>query len=252
MNKVKIIPLNEIPEEWLNNQNLNIEIEDIKEKVTLKENKNDNNIQPLNNNVGKFRYNLEKEIAFVWGFLFFDIPNITVIGNKIYFTGEIHRESVHSLKEKIIEISDKLSKIYNETGEKLPIYLFINSPGGAVHSGFDLIDFIESYHFPIITIGTGRVASMAFLVLLAGKEKYLTPNSHILIHQISTMIGGKRQDILDYVKHIEDLHNQIIKFITSRTNLKTKEVEELLSRESWLNAEEATSKGLIDDIWNKK
>lgn len=193
-----------------------------------------------------------RQSDFVWGFMFFDIPEIYRDGNKVYFHGEVTKESVNGVKREIMRAAESiitnLTKLGIYDSKEVYIELVIHSPGGCVYSGFNLIDFIETFPIPIITTGTGTVASMATLILLAGKKRRLTKNAHILIHQIRSIIGGKRDDIMDYIKHLEDIQKQFIKYISERTKLSKTEVEQLLKRESWIMAEEAIKMGLIDDI----
>lgn len=193
-----------------------------------------------------------RQSDFVWGFLFFDIPEIYRDGNKVYFHGEVTKESINGVKREIMRAAEHITNTLSKLGIYDPneayIELIIHSPGGCVYSGFNLIDFIESFSIPIITTGTGTVASMAALILLAGKKRRLTKNAHILIHQIRSIIGGKRDDIMDYIKHLEDIQKQFIKYISERTKLSKTEIEQLLKRESWIMAEEALKMGLIDEI----
>jgi ATP-dependent Clp protease protease subunit len=128
------------------------------------------------------------------------------------------------------------------------IELYINSPGGAMSAGFDLIDFIRQHYIPINTIGTGTVASMGVSLLLGGNKKYITPNTHILVHQLRAGIQGKRNDMIDYWKHIENIHKQTVAFIAANTKLNKSEVENMLKNETWLTAEEAVKHGFADEI----
>src|SRR5216117_2021116 len=71
------------------------------------------------------------------------------------------------------------------------IYLYINSPGGAVSAGLAIYDTMQYLRAPVNTICMGQAASMGAVLLAAcakGK-RYALPNSRIMIHQGS---GGFR------------------------------------------------------------
>lgn len=189
---------------------------------------------------------------FVWGFFFFDMPDIYSDGNKIYFNGEVSKDSMNMLKREVLATGKKILTQYNEIGiyktDQMPLKLYINSPGGAMSAGWDFIDFMNDYHLPIHTIGTGTVASMGVNLLLAGTKRYITPNTHLLVHQFSAGVQGKRQEILDYMKHFDHIHEQTVAFISKNTKLDEKQVTEMLKSESWMNAKEAHEKGFCDAL----
>jgi len=193
------------------------------------------------------------QVDFVWGFLFFDFPEIYYEGNRIYFNGEVSKDSVNQLKRTITEVGKITLLRYHELGIHKPgdmkIELVINSPGGAVSAGWDLIDFMNNFYIPIHTIGTGTVASMGVTILLAGAKRYLTKNTHILVHQFRAGMQGKRQDLIDYMKHYEDIQKQIVGFLVAHTNLSEGKVTEMLAYETWMNAEVALNAGFVDSIY---
>ena len=151
-----------------------------------------------------------------------------------------------------MEITPNVIQSYNKIGiydlKEMEILLYVNSGGGSISYGFDLIDFIQNHYVPIVTIGTGTIASMAVPIIQSGKSRYLTKNCHVLIHQFRAGFQGKRQDILDLLKHLEKVHKQLISFIADNSKLPYKRIEEIMKNESWFDAEEAIAMGIADDI----
>ena len=70
------------------------------------------------------------------------------------------------------------------------IQLYINSPGGSITAGMAIYDTMQYVKNDVTTICIGQAASMAALLLAAGraKKRLALPNSRILIHQPS--MGG--------------------------------------------------------------
>jgi ATP-dependent Clp protease protease subunit len=72
-----------------------------------------------------------------------------------------------------------------------PIKLYITSNGGLVYQVFMAIDTIMNMKVPVHTICKGLVASAGTLLSLAGRKRYITENSYMLIHQIRSGMTGK-------------------------------------------------------------
>src|SRR5208337_1442448 len=62
------------------------------------------------------------------------------------------------------------------------IYLYINSPGGIITSGFAIYDTMKYVKPDVSTICIGQAASMGAFLLAAGAKgkRFATPNSDIL------------------------------------------------------------------------
>jgi len=190
---------------------------------------------------------------YYWGFwLAIDYPIIHNNGNKFTFHSTINKEAVEELKEKMsTKMTDIISNYINvgiTDMKDMPVYLTIDSGGGSIPDGFDLIDFIKTYPLPVYTIGTGTVASMAVPLLLAGKKRFVTENAHLLIHQFRAGVQGKRQDILDMLQHLESVHTQLIDYISSHSKLTKADVTEMMKSETWFTSQDAIKYGVADEI----
>src|SRR5665811_216058 len=69
------------------------------------------------------------------------------------------------------------------------IKFYINSPGGSVSAGLAIYDTMQYIKSDVSTICIGLAASMASVLLAAGKtnKRFALPNSEIMIHQV---MGG--------------------------------------------------------------
>ena len=76
------------------------------------------------------------------------------------------------------------------------IYLYINSPGGVITSGFSIYDTMNYIKPDVCTICIGQAASMGAVLLSCGApgKRYALPNSRIMIHQ---PLGGARGQATD-------------------------------------------------------
>ena len=91
------------------------------------------------------------------------------------------------------------------------IFFYLNSPGGHVSSGMAIYDTMQYIKSPISTVCMGQAASMAALLLAAGKKgkRFALPHSRILIHQPLGGFQGQATDIDIQAKEILRLKDEI-------------------------------------------
>jgi len=88
------------------------------------------------------------------------------------------------------------------------------------------------------------------LLLISGSKgkRFATPNSRILMHQISSMTWGKLSDMEVDIDESKKLQEIIESMIVKYTKMNRKQVNELMQRDSYMSANEALEAGLIDGI----
>jgi ATP-dependent Clp protease protease subunit len=136
-----------------------------------------------------------------------------------------------------------------------PIYLFINSPGGEVTSGFAIYDTAQFIRPDIYTVVNGLAASMGSLIALCAKKerRFALPNSKFLIHQplISGVLRGAASDLEIHAKDIIALKEKINRLYAQETGRPYEEIQRATDRDKWLEADEAQKFGLISKIVTK-
>lgn len=136
--------------------------------------------------------------------------------------------------------------------KKDPVYLFINSPGGEVHSGFAIFDTLRFIECPVYTIVTGLAASMGSIIALAApKDRRLAmPNAKFLIHQPSVQggLGGSVSDIEIHARDLIDTKNSLVDLYVKETGRSPDEIRKAIDRDKWMTAEQAKDFGLISRI----
>lgn len=161
---------------------------------------------------------------------------------QIIISGEVTEE----LAEKTVT---RLLVLEADSATK-PIYIYIDSPGGNVYSGFAIFDMIRFIKAPVKTIGMGLIASAASIILLAAKKtnRFALPNSHYLIHQPLSEMRGVATDLEIHAKEIERIKARINSLIANETGKNLEQIFQDTERDYWLNAEEAYSYGLVSKI----
>jgi len=133
-----------------------------------------------------------------------------------------------------------------------PITLALNSPGGSVFDGLALFDYIRwlvSEGHDVTTLGIGQIFSMGAVVLQAGSRRVMTPNSWLMIHEVSTVAAGKGAQIGDESKLVGRLQSQLLGILAERSEFSARQVKTRWTRKDWyLSAQEALKHGFIDSV----
>ena len=130
------------------------------------------------------------------------------------------------------------------------IYLYINSPGGVITSGFSIYDTMNYIKPDIVTICIGQAASMGAFLLACGApgKRYALPSSRIMIHQPLGGAQGQATDIEIQAKEILRLKKYLNKILSERTGKTVRTIEKDTERDFFMGAEEAKEYGLIDEV----
>jgi len=133
------------------------------------------------------------------------------------------------------------------------IKFYINSPGGSVSAGLAIYDTMQYIKSDVSTICVGLAASMASILLTAGKrgKRFALPNSEIMIHQVMGGTEGQASDIKIHAEHILKTKDKINKILAGHTGQKITTIEKDSDRDYYLSAEEAQKYGLIDKVIGK-
>lgn len=133
---------------------------------------------------------------------------------------------------------------------KKDINLYINSPGGHVHSGLAIIDTMNHITPDVSTICVGMAASMGSMLLSAGAKgkRLILPNAEVMIHQPSGGAEGMASDIEITARHILKTRGTLNKMLSKNTGQPIKKIEEDVDRDFFMDAEEALKYGIVDKI----
>ena len=136
-----------------------------------------------------------------------------------------------------------------EDSEK-DIYMYINSPGGVVTSGFGILDTMNYIKPDVCTICMGQAASMAAILLSAGAKgkRSALENSRIMIHQPMGGVQGQASDIEIHTNEILYLREKLTAILSDNTGQTKKKIASDTNRDNFLSSEMALKYGLIDEI----
>ena len=169
------------------------------------------------------------------------------------------------LKDRIILLSDEVNDATSslviaqllfleaEDPDK-DIYLYINSPGGSITSGFAIYDTMQYIKPDVSTICVGMAASMGAFLLAAGAKgkRYALPNSEIMIHQPLGGAQGQATDVAIHAEHILKTKERLNRILSERTGQPLEKIKADTERDNFMTAEEAKAYGIVDEIMVNK
>ncbi len=169
----------------------------------------------------------------------FDLYSRLLKDRIVFLTGEI---DMHNANLVISEL------LYLDSLNHDEIFLYINSPGGEVTSGFAILDTMEYIESDVRTIVVGLAASMAAFLLACGNKRCALKNAEVMIHQPLGGIQGQATDIKIVADHILKMKQKLIQILAKKTKKKVSVLEADMERDFYMDAKEALDYGIIDQI----
>lgn len=159
---------------------------------------------------------------------------------------EVVLKTMNNLRE-----ASMIANAFKIDGINPPVTLHINSLGGIVSSAFALVDYIRgliSKGIEIHTVVEGICASAATLVSTSGSKRFISSNSIMLIHQISLGGWGKYEEFKDLMENAKLMMEKIRRHYKSYTRFTDEDLDLILKRDLYLDAENCLKYGLVDEI----
>ncbi|HSL64047.1 MAG TPA: ATP-dependent Clp endopeptidase proteolytic subunit ClpP [Gaiellaceae bacterium] len=172
----------------------------------------------------------------------FDIYS-RLLNERIVFLGTPVDDQIANL------IIAQLLHLESEDPDK-DISIYINSPGGSVYAGLAIYDTMQYIRPDVQTICVGIAMSMGALLLGAGAagKRMATPNSKILIHQVSGGFQGQATDIEIAARETLNLKRRLEEIIANHSGKPIEEVSKDMERDYFMTAQEARDYGIIDNV----
>lgn len=191
---------------------------------------------------------------------------------EIHFNSHVDGETITRIKKLISNVveknKDKLVK-FGEDGKvpteriddpNINITYIVNSPGGSVHDVLDFVDYIgilraTFYNIRFTSIITGMVASAGTIMCIIADKRQMTRFSFAMVHELTTGVSRTNYTrIITHAEFIQNVHTALLTIYQEARGIpltdviKTKELEELLIKESWMTPHQYMNLGFIDEI----
>lgn len=159
----------------------------------------------------------------------------------VFCTGEINDQNAN------IIISELL---YLDSLNNNDIFLYINSPGGSITSGFAIYDTMNYIKSDVKTIAIGLAASMGAFLLSSGTKgkRCALKNAKIMIHQPLGGAEGQASEIKIAAEQILKTKDKLNRLLALNTGQKLSKIKSDTERDYYMDSIEAKKYGLIDII----
>ena len=137
---------------------------------------------------------------------------------------------------------------------KKDVFMYINSPGGVVTAGLAIHDTMQYIRPRVGTVCIGQAASMGSFLLAAGEPgmRLALTNSRIMVHQPSGGAQGMASDIEIQAREILRMRHRLNTLYAKYTGKPLEEIELAMDRDKFLEADEAKTFGIIDEVYDKR
>jgi len=177
----------------------------------------------------------------------YDIYSRLLKDRIVFLGGAIDDDAANLIVAQMLFLSNENSKT--------DIHFYINSTGGSITAGLAIYDTMQFLRCDVATYCVGQAASMAAVLLTAGKadKRFVLANSRVLLHQplIAGVLEGPATDLEIEAKEILRLRARLYSILAKHTGQSPEKIEKDCDRNLWLEAEEAINYGLVDRILQK-
>lgn len=144
-----------------------------------------------------------------------------------------------------VGLIERASKL--KAGE--PIYLFLNSPGGSIEDGLQIIETAKGLPNPVHTISQFS-ASMSFVISQYLGTRYLLSNATLMAHRarvggVDGEVPGSAYTRLDAVL---EMTNRLDGVVAARAGLNVGMYQAMVRDEMWLSADQGIRQHFGDKI----
>lgn len=137
-------------------------------------------------------------------------------------------------------------KVLNEAnGEEVEVY--INSPGGIIEAGSEIYTALREYQGEIKIKIVGEACSAASIIAMAGYCE-MSPTALMMVHCVSSGARGNHSAMEKMAEVLRTADDALSNAYVSKTGMSKNEVLQMMEDETWLTAEQAKEKGLVDAI----
>ena len=132
------------------------------------------------------------------------------------------------------------SQVEGVTGD---LTIRINSGGGDVFDGFAIYNILNQYEGKKTVYVDGLAASAASVIAMAGDEIIMADNALLMIHDPWTLALGSADEMRNTADLLDKIKWSIVTTYRTKTGIDDAELSQMMSNETWLNAEESILKG---------
>lgn len=176
----------------------------------------------------------------------YDIYSRLLKERVIFLTGQVEDYMANLVVAQLLFLE-------SENPEK-DIYLYINSPGGAVTAGMSIYDTMQFIKPDVSTVCMGQACSMGAFLLAGGAQgkRFVLPHSRVMIHQPLGGFQGQASDIQIHAMEILKIKQTLNERLAYHTGQSLEQIERDTDRDNFMSAQQAVEYGIVDAVLSKR
>lgn len=174
--------------------------------------------------------------------------------NTIVLNTQVDGESTGKVISEAKSLDAKLRGVRESFGKKAPIYIFLNTPGGSIQAGLEMIEALKGIGRPVHTI-TLFAASMGFQIAQNLDNRYIIKNGVLMSHRakggFEGEFGGQAPSQIDsryalWKSRLDELDNQTVSRTKNKQTLAS--YQKQYASEMWLTGTQSVDQGYADEV----
>lgn len=133
-------------------------------------------------------------------------------------------------------------------GELSNINVHINSYGGDTFQGLAIYNLLKKHNAKVNIFVDGIAASSASIIAMAGDKVYMPRTSLMMIHNCWTYAIGNAEELRKVAEDMDKIAEAYKSAYMSKVNISKDKLDELLTKETYLTADECIQMGFADEI----
>lgn len=129
-----------------------------------------------------------------------------------------------------------------------PITVVMNNPGGSIVDGWAIFDGILRSPSPVDINVYGHAMSMGAVILQAGRERAISPNSYVMVHDGFMSMFSEAKSFESWGEWSKKDRERTYRIFAERTNKPLKYWREKFAKDYIIDAKGALKEGLVDRI----
>ncbi len=132
-------------------------------------------------------------------------------------------------------------------GDEIDVY--INSPGGAIDAGSEIYTLLReaSASYDVTIYVTGEACSAASIIAMSAYCE-MSPTSLMMVHCVSAKADGNHNEMEKMAEVLQTADEALCSAYMAKSGMSKEDALAMMEAETWLTAEQALDKGLIDGI----
>ena len=126
--------------------------------------------------------------------------------------------------------------------------VYINSGGGDVFAGWNIINILQRHKATKIGYCDGLAASIAFDIYQSMDKRIAMKNSMLMTHNCWTFTMGNRHELRKQADEMEKIDGMLAEMTSKKSGKTVEDVLAIQDAESWYTAQEAVDEGFADEL----